>query len=42
MVGALSMVASPAGDAVWTSDAEPLDLRFQIPPGEYLTVTMSD
>jgi hypothetical protein len=42
MVGTLAVTAAAAGDAEWTSDAEPLEMRYQIPPGEYLTVTMTD
>ena len=42
MVGSLEFSAEAAGEAAWTADAESLQRRFQIPPGEYLAFTLSD
>ena len=42
MVGSVEISVAPANGLVWDEEVAPLAMRFQIPPGEYLTVSLDD
>ncbi len=42
VVGSFQVHAEAANDADWTSQPDPIEQRFRIPPGEYLSVELSN